>query len=153
MNPINDFAAFEGKIYAATTRRVYLSAAKKAVRIVGKTPEDCESYEELLALLGQNLAEKKLPKAVRITPFLRFLDSKIPKTRPDIPDYGPIRAWVIERIENETRTTREPLHFIRRDLAMLPACAWRRRMVALAAGPRPRCLWLASRADLSENLW
>jgi len=121
MNPINDFAAFEGKKYAATTRRVYLSAAKKALRIVGKTPEDCGSYEELLALLGQNLAEKKLPKAVRITPFLSFLDSKIPKTRPDIPDYGPIRAWVIERIENETRTIREPLHFIRRDLAML-AC-------------------------------
>jgi hypothetical protein len=52
---------------------------------------------------------------------LSFLDSKIRKKTEDIPDYGPIRAWVIERIDNETRITRKALHFIRRDLAML-AC-------------------------------
>jgi hypothetical protein len=121
MNPIEEFAGFQSKTHACTTCRVYLSAAKKALKIVGKTPENCGSYEELLALLRENLVEKKLPKEVRITPFLSFLDSKIPKTRPKIPDYGPIRAWVIGRIENETRTIREPLHFIRRDLAML-AC-------------------------------
>ena len=32
MNAIKEFAAFEGKVYAATTRRVYLSAAKKGIR-------------------------------------------------------------------------------------------------------------------------
>ena len=121
MNPIEEFAAFEGKVYAETTRRVYLSAAKKTLKIVGRTPENCGSYEELLALLRENLAQKRLPKALRIAPFLSFLDSKIPKEPQDIPDYGPIRAWVIDRIEKGTKATRKALHFIRRDLAML-AC-------------------------------
>src|SRR5260370_26955996 len=121
MNQIDDFAAFEGKGYAATTKRVYLSAARNALKIVGQTPETCGSYEELLALLQENLPPKNLPKELRIAPFLRFLDSKIPKKPENIPDYGPIRAWVIEQIEKETRETRKALHFIRRDLAML-AC-------------------------------
>jgi len=121
MNPLEDFAGFEGKVYAATTRRVYLSAAKKAFKIIGKTPENCGSYQELLASLRENLAQKKLPKALRIGPLLSFLDSKLPKKPEDIPDYGPIRAWVIDQIVKETRETRKALHFIRRDLAML-AC-------------------------------
>ena len=121
MNPLEEFAGFEGKVYAATTRRVYLSAAKKALTIVGKTPENCGSYQELLASLRENLAQKKLPKALRIGPLLSFLDSKLPKKPEDIPDYGPIRAWVIDQIVKETRETRKALHFIRRDLAML-AC-------------------------------
>src|SRR5271157_6536101 len=121
MNPIKEFAAFEGKVYAETTRRVYLSAAKKALKILGKAPEDCGSYEELLASLRENLAQEKLPKALRIAPLLSFLDSKIAKKPEHIPDYGPIRAWVIEQIEKETEATRKASHFIRRDLAML-AC-------------------------------
>src|ERR1700732_3413664 len=121
MNPFKEFAAFEGKVYAATTKRVYLSAAKKALKIVGKTPDNCGSYEELLGLLREELSHKNIPKALRIAPLLSFLDSKIPNNPEDIPDYGPIRAWVIDRIEKETKATREALHFIRRDLAML-AC-------------------------------
>ena len=121
MNPFDEFAVFEGKEYSSSTRRVYLSAAKKALKILEKPPENCGSYEELLALLRANLAEKKLPKALRIAPFLSFLDSKIPKNPEHIPDYGPIRGWVIERIEKETKATRKALPFIRRDLAML-AC-------------------------------
>ena len=121
MNPIEEFAAFEGKVYATTTRRVYLGAAKKALETVGKTPEECRSYQELLASLRENLAQKKLPKALRIAPFLSFLASKIPKKPEDIPDYGPIRAWVLDRIGKETEATRKASHFIRRDLAML-AC-------------------------------
>jgi hypothetical protein len=121
MNPFKEFAAFEGKVYAATTKRVYLSAAKKALKIVGKTPDNCGSYEELLGLLREEVSHKNIPKALRIAPLLSFLDSKIPKNPEDIPDYGPIRAWVIDRIEKETKATRKALHFIRRDLAML-AC-------------------------------
>ena len=119
MNPIEEFAAFEGKVSAATTRRVYLSAAKKAFKIIGKTPGNCGSYEELLASLRENVAQKRLPKALRIASL--FLDSKIPKKHENIPDYGRVRAWVIDRIEKETKATRKALHFIRRDLAML-AC-------------------------------
>jgi hypothetical protein len=121
MNPIEEFAGFQSKTHACTTCRVYLSAAKKALETVGKTPEECGSYEELLALLRENLAQKKLPKALRIAPFLSFLASKIPKKPEDIPDYGPIRAWVLDRIEKETKATRKASPSIRRDLAML-AC-------------------------------
>jgi hypothetical protein len=120
MNPIKEFAAFQGKeSYAASTQRVYLSAAKKAVKIAGKAPEDCGSYEELLALLRDNLAKEKMPKALRIAPFLGFLESKIPKMAEEIPDYEPIRTWVADRIEEETKAARKPSVFIRRDLAML----------------------------------
>jgi hypothetical protein len=121
MNPITEFAVFEGKAYAATTRRMYLSAAKRALKLVGRMPENCGSYEELLALLRENKTRKKFPKALRIDPFLTFLDSKIAKHPENIPDYGPIRAWVLDRIEEETKATRTASQFIRRDLAML-AC-------------------------------
>ena len=121
MNPIQEFASLKGKQFAPSTWRVYLAAAKKALKLVGKTAEDCGSYEELLALLREHRAQKKLPKTLRIEPFLGFLDSKIPKEKEIIPDYGPIRAWVIDQIEKETRETRKAVHFIRRDLAML-AC-------------------------------
>jgi hypothetical protein len=115
MNPFKEFAAFEGKAYAATTKRVYLSAASNALEIVGKTAENCGSYEELLASLRENLSQKKLLKGLRIAPFLRFLDSKIPRKPENIPDYGALRAWVIDHIEKETKATRKALHFIRRD--------------------------------------
>ena len=121
MNPIQEFASLKGKQFAPSTWRVYLAAAKKALKLVGKTAEDCGSYEELLALFREHRAQKKLPKTLRIEPFLGFLDSKIPKEKEIIPDYGPIRAWVIDQIEKETRETRKAVHFIRRDLAML-AC-------------------------------
>src|SRR6516225_8447198 len=121
MNPLKEFAAFEGKVYAATTKRVYLSSAKKALKFLEKPPENCGSYEELLALLRENLAQNKLPKALRIAPFLNFLESKMPKSTVEIPDLGHVRRWVMDRIEEGTKATRKALHFIRRDLAML-AC-------------------------------
>jgi hypothetical protein len=119
MNPIKEFAVFDGKEYAGSTRRVYLSAAKKALKIVGKTADDSQSYEELLALLRENLGMKKFPKALKISPFLSFLDSKVPKDPDEIVDFEPIRTWVADRIAEETKTARKASHFIRRDLAML----------------------------------
>jgi hypothetical protein len=110
------------------------AAAKKGIRICRQNAGRLRSYEELLALLRQNLARQKLPKALRIAPFLSFLDSKIPKNPEDIPDYGPIRSRVVDRIENETRGTRKALHFIPRDLAML-ACL----CVAPEKGSPRRC--------------
>jgi hypothetical protein len=119
MNPIEEFAALKGTLFAPGTMRVYLNAAKKALKCVGKTPEDCDSYEEILTILREYRRQNKLPKTLRISPFLGFLNSKIPKSNENIPDYGSIRAWVVERIEKETKATRKALHFIRRDLAML----------------------------------
>src|SRR5260370_33038436 len=64
MNPFKEFAAFEGKAYAATTKRVYLSAARNALKMVGQTPDTCGSYEELLAVLREKFAAKKFAKSV-----------------------------------------------------------------------------------------
>jgi hypothetical protein len=121
MNPVKEFAVFEGKTYAPSTRRAYWSAVKKALNIAGKSLDACESYEELLALFRQNLAQKKFPKALRLGPFLSFLESKVPKKPEEIINYEPIRNWVLESIEKETKANRKALHFVRRDLALL-AC-------------------------------
>jgi hypothetical protein len=60
MNPIQEFAALKGKAFAPSTWRVYLSAAKKALKCVGKTPEDCGSYEDLLCLIARASEAKKV---------------------------------------------------------------------------------------------
>ena len=47
MNIIKEFAAFHGEMYSNSMRRVYLSAAKKALILLGITHENCGSYELL----------------------------------------------------------------------------------------------------------
>jgi hypothetical protein len=134
INPSRSLPSLRARHTPTQRAECIRAAAKKALEFVDKTPEDCGSYEELLALLRQNLAQQKLPKALRIAPFMSFLDSKIPKNPEDIPDYGPIRSRVVDRIEDETRGTRKALHFIPRDLAML-ACL----CVAPEKGSPRRC--------------
>jgi hypothetical protein len=119
MNAIKEFALFEGKEYAPTTRRVYLAAAKKALKVLGNPPNDCLCYEELLASLRENRQQNRLPRTLRITPFLSFLESKVAEPVHDFPDYEGIRTWVLVRIEEETKTYRKVSHLMRRDLAML----------------------------------
>jgi hypothetical protein len=121
MDPIEEFAAFEGKAYSASTRRVYLSAAKKALKLLGIAGDKCGSYEELSCLLREALANETLPKTLRIGAFLSFLQSKNPGVRVGEPDYGPVRTWILDRIERETKAVREASHYVRRDLALL-AC-------------------------------
>src|SRR6516162_6855299 len=121
MNPIKEFGVFEGKAYSASTRRVYLSAAKKALKLLGIVPDKCGSYEELSCLLREALAEQTLPKTLRICAFLSFLQSKNPGVRVEEPDYGPVRRWILDRVERETKAVREASHYVRRDLALL-AC-------------------------------
>ena len=118
MNPIQEFGAFQAEGYAKTTRRVYLSAAKKAIMIAGKTPENCATYEELLALLRKETAEKRLPKGLRIAPFLRFLEARIQKNSWN-DDRQQIRTWVADRVEEATKAFRRSSLCLRRDLAML----------------------------------
>jgi hypothetical protein len=119
MNPIQEFAAFNGKAYAATTRRVYLAAAKKAMKLLGQDLAEAVSHEELRDLLRENLTQKRLPKSLKIGPFLAFLESKIPQIAIEIPSYEPIRYLVLERIEDETKSGGRTSLQKRRDLAML----------------------------------
>jgi hypothetical protein len=119
MNPIQEFAGFNGKAYAAATRRVYLAAAKKALKLLGQDLAEAVSHEELRDLIRENLAQKRLPKSLKIGPFLAFLESKIPQMPVEIPTYEPIRNWVLERIEDETKSRGRTSIQQRRDLAML----------------------------------
>jgi hypothetical protein len=48
MDPITEFSAFNGAAYSASTRRVYLSTAKKAMEMVERASESCDSYEGFL---------------------------------------------------------------------------------------------------------
>lgn len=127
MNPIQEFAAFHGNAYAAATRRVYLAAAKKALKLLGRDPAEAVSHEELRDLFRENLTQKRLPKSLRIGPFLAFLESKNPQIPVELP-YEVIRNWVLERIENETKSGGRTSIQKRRDLAMLAGlCASPRR--------------------------
>jgi len=121
MDPITEFAFFEGRNYATTTRRVYLGAAKTALKLVGKTRDGCESYAELLETLREKRTQGILPKRLRMAPFLEFLESKLPVNVRDSPNLEPVRTWVLERIEAETKAARKVSILIRRDLAMLAA--------------------------------
>jgi hypothetical protein len=119
VNAFKEFAAFEGKLYAASTRRVYLCAVKTALKIAGIAPDDCGAAEEVRSLLLEAQAEQKLPKFLKIGPFLEFLDSRLPLVPSDIPDYEPIRSWVVDRIGEETRHAGKVSIYVRRDLAIL----------------------------------
>jgi hypothetical protein len=119
VNAFKEFAAFEGKLYAASTRRVYLCAVKTALKISGLAPDDCGSVEEVRSVLLEARANQKLPRSLKIGPFLDFLDSRLPKTPGDLPDYEPIRRWVVDRIAEETRYAGKASIYVRRDLAIL----------------------------------
>jgi hypothetical protein len=119
MDPIQEFAAFKGKAYAAATRRVYLAAAKKALKLLGQDLHEAVSYEELRDLLRENVAQKRLPKSLKIGPFLAFLESEIPQIASEIRSYERIRNWILERIEDETKSGGRTSIQKRRDLAML----------------------------------
>ena len=121
MDPIKEFGAFEGKAYSASTRRVYLSAAKKALKALGIVGDQWGSYEQLSCLLRQALADRTLSKTLRIDAFLSFLGRKNQAIRAEEPDYGPLRTWIFDRIERETKAVREASQYVRRDLALL-AC-------------------------------
>jgi hypothetical protein len=93
VNLVRDFAAFKGKEYASSSRRVYVAAAKKALKILGDTARQCTSGDDLLALLAERRAMGEIPPTLRLTPFLEFVQSG---TAGAIKvDLGPIRAWII----------------------------------------------------------
>ena len=49
MNPIEEFAAFESTQFAAQYHASVPECRQKALKCIGKTPEDCGPYEEILA--------------------------------------------------------------------------------------------------------
>jgi hypothetical protein len=121
MNVAEDFA-IHCLGFASPTRRLYVSAMRKALALVAEKAPDCESCERLLSVLRSERQEKRLPKGLRITPFLRFLESKkgsASKEGERSPaELEVLRAWVVDRIEEETKVG-NPSIYLRRDLGML----------------------------------
>jgi len=48
------------------------------MKLLAQAPDKCDSYEELLGLLCDGVANERIPKTLRIAPFLSFLKSKVP---------------------------------------------------------------------------
>jgi hypothetical protein len=119
VNLLSEFANFEGERYPASTRRVYLSAAKKALRILGKAAKQCSSCDELLALLQDRRADGEIPNSLRLAPFLAFVGSKTRTGTELTPDFEAVRKWIATSVDHETRATRQISYLIRRDLAMM----------------------------------
>jgi hypothetical protein len=103
-----------------STRRVYVAAARTAIRSAHLELWQCPSTGELLASLGESPTEKK----ARISPFLNFLgDGELDELVSD-EDSAALQNWVIQRLSKETRSVKNPSTTLRRDLGMIAAlCA------------------------------
>jgi hypothetical protein len=102
------------------TRRVYVAAAKTAIRSAHLELWQCPSTGELLASLGESPTEKK----ARISPFLKFLgDGELEELVSD-EDSAALQNWVIQRLAKQMRSEKNPSIATRRDAALIAAlCA------------------------------
>ena len=66
MNPIKEFAAFEGKSYAESTRRVYRSAIKKALKDCRKTTRRVRILRRTPGAISGKLSPIKVPESATI---------------------------------------------------------------------------------------
>jgi hypothetical protein len=117
VNLIRDFAKFNGKRYAASSRRVYVAAAKKALKILSVAARQCNTCDDLLALLAEKRNKGEIPIALRLAPFLDFVLSRTAGAT--AVDLQPVRAWVVSNVETDTKAPVLISYLIRRDLAML----------------------------------
>jgi hypothetical protein len=100
-----------------STRRVYVAAAKTAIRSAHLELWQCSSTGELLASLGESPSEKK----ARISPFLNFLGGGELKELVSDEDLAALQNWVIQRFAKETRSVKNPSIAARRDTALIAA--------------------------------
>jgi hypothetical protein len=104
------------------TRRVYVAAAKRAIRSAHLELWQCPSTGELLASLGEFPTEKK----ARISPFLNFLflgNGELEELVSD-EDSAALQNWVIQRLAKQMRSEKNPSITTRRDLGLIAAlCA------------------------------
>jgi hypothetical protein len=103
-----------------STRRVYVAAAKTAIKSAHLELWECPSTGELLASLGESPTEKK----TRISPFLNFLgDGELEELVSD-EDSAALQNWVIQTLAKRMRSVKNPSIATRRDLGLIAAlCA------------------------------
>jgi hypothetical protein len=155
MDAIGEFSLFKRRDYALSTRRAYVSAAKKALKLIENQAKTYSSYKELFSLLIDFRQENAL-QGLRIGPFLRFLSSQIPVDEQFISDSyqrnEPIRAWILNRIEEETKTG-NPSIFVRRDLAMLAGLCFAPDQPSPRWWPRSALQLITAPAAIQASLW
>jgi hypothetical protein len=103
-----------------STRRVYVAAARAAIRSAHLELCQCPSTGELLAALGESPTEKK----ARISPFLNFLgDGELDELVSD-EDSAALQNWVIQRLAKQMGSEKNPSITTRRDSGLIAAlCA------------------------------
>jgi hypothetical protein len=98
---------------------VYVGAAKKALKILGKQARHCESCGDLLVLLTDRRANGGFPNSLRVDPFLAFVRSKTQVGTIKETNLEPIRSWIVTSILHETKSAQQISCLFRRNLAML----------------------------------
>jgi hypothetical protein len=102
------------------TRRVYVAAAKRAIRSAHLELWQCPSTGELLVSLGESPTEKK----ARISPFLDFLGGGELEELLSDEDSAALQNWVIQRLTRQMRSVKNPSITTRRDSGLIAAlCA------------------------------
>jgi hypothetical protein len=100
-----------------STRRVYVAAAKTAIRSAHLELWQCPSTGELLASLGESPTEKK----ARISPFLNFLGGGELKELVSEEDSAALQNWVIQKLAKQMRSEKNPSTTTRRDFGLIAA--------------------------------
>jgi hypothetical protein len=155
MDAIQEFSLFRGQDRALSTQRVYIIAARKALKLIGNRAKTYSSYQELFFLLME-FRQKSGLQGLRIGPFLRFLSSKIPADEQFIAENyqrnEPIRVWILSRIEEETKTG-NPSIFVRRDLAMLAGLCFAPDHESPRRWPRSALELITGPGEIQASLW
>jgi hypothetical protein len=103
--------------YRPSTRRVYVAAARAAIRAASLELWQNPSTNELLASIGKSHTEK----SARISPFLDFLRGGRPEKLLSEEHSAALRNWVIQRLAKQMGSVKNPSIATRRDSGLIAA--------------------------------
>src|ERR1700742_1682291 len=92
---LREFSKFKDKRCSASSRRVYIRAAKKTLKILGEPARKCQSCEELLSLLTERKQKREISGSLRLNPFLVFVRSRTRTNAHEDADLDAIRTWIV----------------------------------------------------------
>lgn len=143
---VREFEASLPQAYAPVTRRVYVAAARQALRRIAPILTAETPPATLFLMLHHASWTKSNPRPRRLERFLKFLAQAYPAARIDL---SLLKERIIHGIGEGTRNVRMPTLRYRRNLAVLAAlCAAPRRpnprnwpRECLRVQGRTTCLW------------
>jgi hypothetical protein len=141
---VKDFEQSLGNL-RPSTKRVYVAAARAAIRAASLELWQSPSTADLLASIGKSPIEK----SARISPFLGFLGDGGSKQSVSDEEIVALRNWVIQGLAKQMHSVKNPSITSRRDTALIAA------LCAAPAKGTPR-KWPESCLNITENevlLW